>query len=203
VPHPTLSRRRASHLESYDLDCPGCTRRRERRAQHRRRRTSRISPDARLSHPELALSSCPCNAPPMRLAATIAMCDERSPVGHTDSAEPKSGGASASMRFPSRSPSPDRPAAALAVHMHHQRRSGDPSRQARPACRAKRERRSVWGQRRVPASKGERLAGLDAGTPVRSTPPRERRAMHGTGYRSPRDQAASVWVDKLSAVSLD
>jgi hypothetical protein len=42
----------------------------------------------------------------------------------------------------------------------------------------------------------KRVAGLDAGARVQSTPLRERHAMHGTGYRSSRDHAASVWVDK-------
>jgi hypothetical protein len=32
---------------------------------------------------------------------------------------------------------------------------------------------------------------------------RPRAAMHGTGYRSSRDHAASVWVDKTSVVNLD
>jgi hypothetical protein len=52
--------------------------------------------------------------------------------------------------------------------------------------------------RRVGASKEERVAGLDAGARVESTPLRERHAMHRTGYRKSRDHAASVWVDKAA-----
>ncbi len=48
-----------------------------------------------------------------------------------------------------------------------------------------------------------RVAGLDAGARVQSTPLRERHAIHGTGHRSSRDDAASVWIDKRPVVNLN